>query len=438
MNHHDSHLPCSFATWILGFEAPIRGFQAPSPFSHNVGATSHFQRVARTTQSRVLCQNQLPVLSITMAWWKENYYKTVKKGGHTVYLGGSELGNGGATQVARALRDPTTRVQTLCLQHSKIGVEGAIFIANSLRKNSTLKVLLLDYNNVGNDGAKAIANALTYNSTLERLGLSNNHIGDDGATAIAMALRLNSKMQEVSLDNNHVGDERATVIANALKCNSTLQGLDLCRNDITVHGAPTTQNALKIKASLQELYLYKSDFGVYGAKVTVKELQFMWNNVSTDKSFLRTPTYAESVLECLTSCCDIVAELMKAVWLECERCKAPTANLFVLVTLAVVYHHAITHHAFDRILCTLVHDEAVQMDLFCANLLGLTRHVRLVYDDIWRALCNIIFAVTLAVFSHYALEMLSIKTYCEAGAVMALVVASHCAVIIFCPLVFMK
>jgi Leucine Rich repeat len=349
-----------------------------------------------------------------MAWWRTNYYKKVKKGGLIVSLENRKLNRKDTAQVAVALMDRTTRVQTLCLQHNHIGVEGARDIAEALRKNSTLKVLLLDYNNVGNDGAKAMAKALRSNSTLQKLGLSNNSVGDDGTTALAVALRFNSKIQELFLDNNYVGPENATAIANALKCNSTRQ----------------------------ELYLYKSDFGVFVAKVTTEEVQIYWNNVGLAVLEYLTGSVLELMKFIWLACeylTDSVLELMNFIWLACECWKVPE-NLVVSVAAAVVFHHAIEHHAFERIWCTLVYGEPVQMDLKTdwAKLFAWTKPVWLVYDDIWSGLLNLFFSVTLAVCCHHALDKISITTCCEAGLVLALIVVSHCAVMTFCPLVIVK
>eukprot|EP00966_Prymnesium_polylepis_P229350 5307323-Prymnesium_polylepis.1 len=55
----------------------------------------------------------------------------------------------------------------------------------------------LMYNNIGDQGATAIAEALKFNGALTVLVLDGNKIGHSGATAIAEALKVNGALTEL-------------------------------------------------------------------------------------------------------------------------------------------------------------------------------------------------------------------------------------------------
>eukprot|EP00592_Proboscia_alata_P024229 CAMPEP_0194438114 /NCGR_PEP_ID=MMETSP0176-20130528/103337_1 /TAXON_ID=216777 /ORGANISM="Proboscia alata, Strain PI-D3" /LENGTH=76 /DNA_ID=CAMNT_0039260003 /DNA_START=233 /DNA_END=460 /DNA_ORIENTATION=- len=60
------------------------------------------------------------------------------------------------------------------------------------QNDHTLTTLDLSDNEIGDDGATDIAKALRANTTLTMLNLDRNEIGVDGATAIAEALQTNT------------------------------------------------------------------------------------------------------------------------------------------------------------------------------------------------------------------------------------------------------
>ena len=184
-----------------------------------------------------------------------NHFKEVKYGGPEVYLDKRQLGDEGATQIAKALEDPSTKVQTLRLEYNNIGVGGAMFIARALMNNSRLQVLWLGHNNIGDEGARHIARALSLDCTLKELYLDNNNISDAGATYIANALSHNSTLKEMWLDHNNIGNTGATAIGIALKFNSTLQKLCLSENDIRDEVAAAISKPLKTNLLIFKEYI---------------------------------------------------------------------------------------------------------------------------------------------------------------------------------------
>ena len=61
------------------------------------------------------------------------------------------------------------------LQSNQVGDEGAIFIAEALKINQSLKQLNLSRSNIGAIGVAAISEALKINQSLKELHLSVSH-----------------------------------------------------------------------------------------------------------------------------------------------------------------------------------------------------------------------------------------------------------------------
>ena len=53
------------------------------------------------------------------------------------------------------------------LSFNSISDEGALHLAEALKRNFALKELILEHNNIGEEGAICLAQALTVNDTLE-------------------------------------------------------------------------------------------------------------------------------------------------------------------------------------------------------------------------------------------------------------------------------
>jgi Leucine Rich repeat len=91
----------------------------------------------------------------------------------------------------------------ISLTRNRIGLTGAVALADSLRVNTGLRELGLGRNNVGNKGAVTIAGALRRNETLEWLDLSSNSISDEGAMAMLKTLmESNCSLTWLNLEEN--------------------------------------------------------------------------------------------------------------------------------------------------------------------------------------------------------------------------------------------
>ena len=214
-----------------------------------------------------------------------DYYNQVLNSGRDFYIRGRELDDEGATQIAKALMDPTSKVENLLLLENNIGCEGATAIAKAVAMNSKLRCVALVDNKIGKDGAMAIVNALKLNSTLQTLDLACNRIGDEGAAAIAKAMveintRYNATLQALwnLLSHQTTGVYTAKVMAQAwkesLKHSSALEILNIRNNQIGNAGATAFAEVLKINSTLQQLILAQnSDIGDETASAIAQALK---------------------------------------------------------------------------------------------------------------------------------------------------------------------
>ncbi|KAK7919736.1 hypothetical protein WMY93_011020 [Mugilogobius chulae] len=145
----------------------------------------------------------------TMQFWS-------KAKGFSSFLQENAIGNEGIVYLAESLKSNTS-LQTLCLQGVSAGSPGAVALADSLITNQSLQTLDLRGNTVGIEGAKALANALKINRSLKSLNLQENCLGMDGAIFIATALKGNHQLSYINLQGNGVGESGAKVISDAIR-----------------------------------------------------------------------------------------------------------------------------------------------------------------------------------------------------------------------------
>lgn len=132
-----------------------------------------------------------------------------------LYLGSSNHGIPTAVAAAAYLGRGDSKLKSLFMSMSRLGDEGAIQLAEGLKRATMLERLGLSSCNIGVDGVKAIADAMEgkpnmvfldlgwRRGTLE-LGESGNHFGDEGALYLGSKL-MGPNGSLVSVDLGHVG-----------------------------------------------------------------------------------------------------------------------------------------------------------------------------------------------------------------------------------------
>ncbi|XP_065900939.1 protein NLRC3-like [Dysidea avara] len=179
-------------------------------------------------------------------------------------MSGNAIGQDGATTIAQAITNNKT-LKKLIINRCEITSTEATAIANSLLHNTSLEVLYMSYNDIGQDGATAIAQAITNNKTLKKLIINRCEITSTGATAIANSLLHNTSLEELDMSGNAIGQDGATAIAQAITNNKTLKKLIIDNCEITSIGATAIANSSLHNTSLEVLAMGDNAIGEDGA-----------------------------------------------------------------------------------------------------------------------------------------------------------------------------
>jgi hypothetical protein len=192
--------------------------------------------------------------------------------------------NSGWVILVTSLRE--IMLEKLHISDNIIDGMGITAIAESLKKNSSLRELDLSYNSIGDIGVTALSTVLRHpNSALEKLDVKWNSIGEMGATVIADGLENNSTIKELALSSNSIGDIGVTSISNVLRHpNSTLENLDISVNSIGDIGINALTNSLLNNSMLNVLSIGWANFStVLRNPTSALEVLRVWSNSINDK-----------------------------------------------------------------------------------------------------------------------------------------------------------
>lgn len=186
----------------------------------------------------------------------------------------------GAVAIVDAIKgNDALSLNSLNLKFNCIGIDSAISIAAMLVTDSSLIELDISQNlMIGSEGVVMIAEALKRNKTLAKLILDWIRFGEDGARSIAVLLTTNVSLMEIGMNMCHVGDAGIIAISDALKTNKSLERLSIRFNHISSH-VITNELApmLAINTTLKELCLCDEndppDNVVAGAGAILETLQ---------------------------------------------------------------------------------------------------------------------------------------------------------------------
>jgi Ran GTPase-activating protein (RanGAP) involved in mRNA processing and transport len=110
---------------------------------------------------------------------------------------------------------------------------GIQHLTSLLVHNSSVTYLGFFVAELGPQGAKHIVQLLLRNTCLEKIRITwSSDIGDEGAKYLADGIKSNSTLQEMNLSYNEIGDYGVNCLVGAIKVNSTLQQILLRYNEI--------------------------------------------------------------------------------------------------------------------------------------------------------------------------------------------------------------
>ncbi|XP_064468333.1 uncharacterized protein LOC135379019 [Ornithodoros turicata] len=92
-------------------------------------------------------------------------------------------------------------------------------LANTLSRNSSVKVLILKNKGFGQEGAEALGRLMVSNTTIRTLDISRNALGTDECTALAGGLRMARGLREVIMKGCHITPTGAMAMYEALREN---------------------------------------------------------------------------------------------------------------------------------------------------------------------------------------------------------------------------
>ncbi|KAF9982525.1 hypothetical protein BGZ75_006096 [Mortierella antarctica] len=132
--------------------------------------------------------------------------------------------------------------------------QGADFVAQTLRRNMSLKCLVLANNNLDPARLAVLADALKLNIGLQALDLSNNRVGGPvvtGINALTQKLSYNKTLTRLSLSNTGLQSEGAIALAEFLPETRTLTQLDLTGNELVdIAGVMALSVSIRMNKSL--------------------------------------------------------------------------------------------------------------------------------------------------------------------------------------------
>ena len=132
--------------------------------------------------------------------------------------------------------------------------QGSIYIAYLLAQNEYLQYLILFSDDITTGGMSFIADALKKNSSLTFLSLSNN-LYMANTRAIANMLFENRTLQSLNLNGTFIKDKEIISIAQALEHNSSLKQLDLVGTRTENTGYQAIVSMLTKNTTLRELQI---------------------------------------------------------------------------------------------------------------------------------------------------------------------------------------
>ncbi|CAF4198260.1 unnamed protein product, partial [Rotaria magnacalcarata] len=158
-------------------------------------------------------------------------------------------------------------VQRFDLRESTIGSLGAQYLADALREDTVLMILILRENTISDEGLEHLASALNTNKTLNILDLSWTKIKTSSRRYLMNTFQCEQNLTTIDFTGNSQGDCAVIGIAIVIRNNKvSIATLDLHSNEITENGAELLAKILHRNGTLTTLLMGNNKVGDNGAK----------------------------------------------------------------------------------------------------------------------------------------------------------------------------
>jgi len=171
------------------------------------------------------------------------------------------LGPSDARLVKMALLNNAS-LTVLKLGYNSLGDKGVETLVGGIAEHRSLRSLDLGFNNFGDDGCRALAAAMQESAakagncgTIQTLYLAGNLIGEDGAMALADVIRRGSSLRKLYMTGNRLGPDGVKALTEAMiedefrRRYSNVNGevnidVDMSNADLALNGFPSGSNAM--------------------------------------------------------------------------------------------------------------------------------------------------------------------------------------------------
>jgi Ran GTPase-activating protein (RanGAP) involved in mRNA processing and transport len=172
-----------------------------------------------------------------------------------------------------------SHLSVLKLGYNNLGDEGVTTLSSGIAAHKALASLDLGFNNIGDQGCRALATALQSSSscaTLHTLYLAGNVFGEDGALALADVIRRGCSIERLHLTGNRIGPDGVKAVTDAIMGGASDEknnnGSNNSSLDVDMH-PPLDTLSLYLPSGLQELFLGGTGMGPTGCAAVARMLE---------------------------------------------------------------------------------------------------------------------------------------------------------------------
>ena len=224
----------------------------------HLGGNNITSEAANVIAAVISCNSGLQELNINRSNLKASgaiiVAKTLQKlsGLTKLHIGDNNITSKAADEVATVVCC-NTKLEEFDVSGNNLRTEGVIKLATALQNVVTLRKLNISNNNITHEAANSIADVITHNTHLKEFNISRNCLEVMGAIIIAKSLQRISTLRRLYIADCNISDEAADDIAAAVSCNIHLQEFDIGRNHLQASAIANIAKGLQKISTLTKL-----------------------------------------------------------------------------------------------------------------------------------------------------------------------------------------